>query len=402
MSEQPETELEPADETPGPFVAAGTFEPRFIRLEMTNFLSYKSASLNFGDFIALIGPNASGKSNAVSAIKLLREIAVYGLPIALARRGGFDQLRHRSAGRPYDPALRITFTLADESESFYELRLGAVKGGRYRVKREMASVYFGGNLFTMDSDGAKVEWIDRVNVIGGETPSPRPFVVAPGQSALSSGGLAGFLVFDALQMMQTVEVNPAKVADLQEPSSTREFESDGSNVVSMYENLNAREKRALVDELSAIVPGIMSIELARLADRHTLRFKQSTESGIREFYAKQMSDGTLRALAILLAALQQSRQGLLVIEEPEIAIHLGALRTLVEMLQVQSERSQVVITTHSADIVDALPIDALRVVWTQGDASHIAPISEHSKEPVRKGLITPGELLRSDALDPAL
>ena len=87
---------------------------------------------------------------------------------------------------------------------------------------------------------------------------------------------------------------------------------------------------------------------------------------------------------------------------PEIAIHLGALRTLIELLQARSETSQIVITTHSADIVDALPIDAIRVVWSQGDASHVAPISEHSKEPVRRGLITPGELLRSDSLDPAI
>ena len=115
-----------------------------------------------------------------------------------------------------------------------------------------------------------------------------------------------------------------------------------------------------------------------------------------------MSDGTLRTLAILIAVMHQESPGLLVIEEPEIAIHLGALRTLVELLQARPDGVQIVITTHSADIVDALPLDSLRVVWTQEDASHIAAVSEHSKEPVRQGLITPGELLRADALDPAI
>lgn len=399
MTESASIPSDPMDDAQA-FVVSGAFHPQFIQLEMTNYLSYKSAVLEFGDFIALIGPNASGKSNAVSAIKLLREIAVYGLPVALARRGGFDQLRHRSAGRPYDPALRLTFKLGDERESSYELRLGAVKGGRYKVKRELAEVFFSGGVFRLDSDGSRVTWVDEAR--NGSPKQQRSFAVPPGQSALSAGGLAGFLVFDALQMMRTVEVNPAKVADLQEPSSTHEFESDGSNVVSIYENLDANQRRILVDELAAIVPGIVSIEVARLADRQTLRFKQKTESGIREFFATQMSDGTLRALAILLAALYQSERTLLVIEEPEVAIHLGALRTLVDLLRAQSERAQVLITTHSADIVDALPIEALRVVWTQGDASRIAPVSEHSKEPVRRGLITPGELLRADALDPAI
>lgn len=375
--------------------------PRFIRLELTNFLSYKEAKLEFGDFIALVGPNASGKSNAVAAIKLLTEIPTYGLPTAIARRGGFDQLRHRSAGRPYDPALRITFRIGEAPESHYELRLGAVKGQRYRVKRESAAVYQGRRKFTIESDGSKVSWNDALQS-NAQAGHAFEYAVPPGQSAISAAGIGGYIVSDVLQSMLTVEVNPAKVSELQEPSSTRVFESDGSNVASIYETLSAETKRELVDQLSAIVPGIESIEIARLADRHTLRFKQHTESGVREFYAKQMSDGTLRALAILLAALQRQNPGLLVIEEPEIAIHLGALRTLVVLLQAQAETSQILITTHSADIVDALPIDAVRIVWSQGDASHIAPISEHSKDPVRRGLITPGELLRSDSLDPAL
>ena len=375
--------------------------PTFKRLELTNFLSYKSATFDFGRFVALVGPNASGKSNAVSAIRLLREIAVYGLPIALTRRGGFDQLRHRSAGHPNDPALRLTFAFEGQRGSFYGSKLGAVRGGRYR-KEENVSVWRLGNQFARKSDGTRVEWADHHGRGDEILRLPGSFAVAPGHSAPSSGGTAGYLVFDALQTMRTVEVNPAEVADLQEPSSTQEFESDGSNVVSVYENLPVEDERALVDELGAIVPGIVSIEVARLADRQTLRFAQETESGNRRFYAKQMSDGTLRALAILLAARQLSSRGLLVIEEPEIAIHLGALRTLVELLRSRPDRVQVVITTHSADIVDALPLDALRVVWSEGDASHVAPISEHSREPVRLGLITPGALLRCDALDPAV
>ncbi len=400
-----EDELQPGPDSGLDLSLAGIMQPSnavFRRLELTNFLSYKSALVDLGQFVALIGPNASGKSNMVSGIRLLRDIAVYGLPVALARRGGFDQLRHRSAGRPNDPGLRLTFVLDDEQESFYELKLGAVKGGRYRVKEETASVHRPGGHFTMRSDGTKVEWLDEFRQDGECARLPGSFAVPPGQSALSSGGIAGYLVFNALQAMRTVEVSPAKVADLQEPSSTQEFEPDGSNVVSLYEILSVEDRRALVDELAAIVPGIVSIEVARLADRQTLRFKQSTESGNREFYAKQMSDGTLRALAILLAVRQMPARGLLVIEEPEIAIHLGALRTLVELLKAQSDRVQVMITTHSADIVDALPLEALRVVWNQNDASHIAPVSEHSREPVRLGLITPGELLRSDALDPAV
>lgn len=374
----------------------------FVRLHLTNFLSYRSAILDFGPFVALVGPNASGKSNAVAAVKLLREIPFHGLPTAVARRGGFDQLRHRSAGHPYDPAIRIDFCFGGQLESFYELKLRALAGKRYEVKLEHAVVYYEDQEFEFTNAGGQLTWKEpgaerRLPGARGRTRVP------PGQSAVSVGGpsFGAYLVSSVLQEMQTVEINPARVGELQEPSSTREFEPDGSNTASIFENLSGRMRAELVDELAGIVPGVDKIELRRLADKVTLSFYQSTGTGRREFLAKQMSDGTLRAFSILLAMLQPSRPGLLVIEEPEIAIHLGALRTLVDLFRQQSEESQLLITTHSAGILDSMDMDSLRVVWSDHGASRISHVAQHTLEPVKQGLITPGELLRSDSLDPA-
>lgn len=371
--------------------------PYYVSLELTNFLSYKTARIDFGALVAFVGPNASGKSNAVAAIKLLRDIPSLGLATAIARRGGFDQLRHRSHGHPNNPAIKLTFRYGTAPESSYELALAAVKGKRYRVKQEIAQVYLeDGSYWWFDSDGARVTWSESAT----ENPD-RVFTspVAPGQSALSSGGLASYVVYSVLQSMQTVEINPARVADLQEPSSIREFEPDGSNTTSIFETLTVDERAELVDQLSAIVPGIVRVEPRNFADRQTVAFFQSTNSGNREFYAKQMSDGTLRSFGILIAMMQHSAPALLVIEEPEVAIHLGALRTLVEILEARADRSQVMITTHSADIIDSLPVDSLRVVWSDSESSHVSSVAEHTKEAVRRGLMTAGELLRADSLD---
>ncbi|MFP5346782.1 MAG: AAA family ATPase [Actinomycetes bacterium] len=158
-----------------------------------------------------------------------------------------------------------------------------------------------------------------------------------------------------------MEINPAAVADLQQPTSSQDFEPDGSNATSVYELLSADARAELVDELSAVVPGISRVEVQRLADKQTFRLVQETDSKERVFSAKQMSDGTLRAFSILLAMKQPRHPSLFVIEDPEVAIHLGALRTLIEILTQESEGAQVGITTHSADIVDAVPIDSLRV-----------------------------------------
>lgn len=390
---------------PDEHLTTGLPAPRILRLQLTNFLSYRSAELDFADFVALVGPNASGKSNAVAAIKLLREIPFHGLPTAIARRGGFDQLRHRSSGHPYNPSIRLEFQFVNSPPSFYELKLGGQSGKRYSVKHEGGLVNFGKAVFAFQNSAGLFTWRDTLSGEGAEEADSLPvhnFRIPPGQSAVTvAGGYGTYLVSQVLQSMQTVELNPNRVGELQEPSSTREFEPDGSNVASIFESLDPARRSELSDQLSAIVPGIERIEVRRFADKLTLAFFQDTGIGTREFLAKQMSDGTLRAFGILLSTLQANHPTLLVIEEPEIAIHLGALRTLVDILRQQSEHSQVLITTHSADIVDAVDIDSLRVVWSGKGASHISRVATHSKNPVRNGLITPGELLRSDLLDAA-
>lgn len=368
---------------------------RFVSLEMKNFLSYKKSILEFGDFVALVGPNSSGKSNAVAAIKILTEIRTYGLPVAIMRRGGFDQLRHRSSGHPYDPTLRLNFVVGEaKAESFYELSLGSVKEGRYRVKKEHGVVHWGERRFEFTSDGKSV------TVKSPESTEKR--VVASGQSAINAGGVAGYIIFDVLGGIQTLDINPKAVGELQEPSSVAEFASDGSNVASIFEDLTMSERQEVVDDLAAVVPGIERIEVSHIADKVTLRFWQTAEKGPRKFLAKQMSDGTLRMFAVLLAAHRTARSGLLVVEEPEVAIHLGAMRSLIEIIMSRCEDAQVLVTTHSADIVNAIDVDAIRVVWSEGDSSRVTSVAEHTKDTIQRSLMTPGELLRSDLLDPAI
>lgn len=257
---------------------------RILRLRLTNFLSYRNATIDFDDLAALVGPNAAGKSNAVAAIKLLREIPFHGLPTAIARRGGFDQLRHRSQGRPYNPSLRLEFQVEDSEEvSHYELRLGALKGKRYEVLHEesLAVTPEVRSRFVNDRGSYSYQERSLAQDEDHESSDGVELEIPAGQSAVVAGGFAfaGYLVARVLQSMQTVEVNPARVGELQEPSSTREFEPDGSNTASVYESLSPSRRRELTDQLSAIVPGISRIDVRRLADKQTLIFFQKGAGG---------------------------------------------------------------------------------------------------------------------------
>jgi predicted ATPase len=88
------------------------------------------------------------------------------------------------------------------------------------------------------------------------------------------------------------------------------------------------------------------------------------------------------------------------IEEPETALHPGAMRALVEALGEATTRTQVLLTTHSPDLLDAAPVrpENIRVVEMVDGQTMITPVDEASLEIVRRNLDTLGGLERQDQL----
>ena len=113
-----------------------------------------------------------------------------------------------------------------------------------------------------------------------------------------------------------------------------------------------------------------------------------------------MSDGTLRVLGLITAVFQRPAPSLLVIEEPEASMHPGALGSILDVLRLASRSMQVVVTTHSPDILDAKWIEArnLRILSWENGATRIARVSQAVRTALRQHLMGAGELLRSNAL----
>lgn len=125
---------------------------------------------------------------------------------------------------------------------------------------------------------------------------------------------------------------------------------------------------------------------------------QTNTTQPRTSYLGQESDGTIRMLGLLAALYQEPAQPFLSIEEPEANIHPGALAVLAGVLDEASLRSQVLVTTHSPDMLDHLPAESFLVVEKVGDATHVGPLDASQLASVRKRLFTPGELLRMEGL----
>jgi predicted ATPase len=127
-----------------------------------------------------------------------------------------------------------------------------------------------------------------------------------------------------------------------------------------------------------------------------------------EFDAASMSDGTLRVLAALTAVFQNvppyGYPSVVGIEEPESALHPAAIRALVAALDEATLRMQVLLTTHSPDLLDVEEVkpENVRVVQMIDGRTIIGPVDEANVEIVGRQLNTLGGLERDDRLEPDL
>lgn len=122
-----------------------------------------------------------------------------------------------------------------------------------------------------------------------------------------------------------------------------------------------------------------------------------------------MSDGTLRGFGILLAVFQAAttRSGrlspkLIGLEEPEMALHPAAASVLLSALREGSQHCQILVTSHSPDLLDNpdIPTESLLAVENPDGLTRIGPLDEASRRMLREKLFTPGELLRQNQLAP--
>jgi predicted ATPase len=104
---------------------------------------------------------------------------------------------------------------------------------------------------------------------------------------------------------------------------------------------------------------------------------------------------------LLTALIQSPPPSLLAIEEPELAIHPGALTVIRDFIVEAQRHTQIILTTHSPELLDHFEADYIRVVHRAGDATRISPMDEDQRNAVRDSLATLGEVLRHEGLKPA-
>jgi predicted ATPase len=131
--------------------------------------------------------------------------------------------------------------------------------------------------------------------------------------------------------------------------------SSGDNLALVFENLiqqNIDFEDSINEAMKAILPKTRRIRPVR-SGQYGLTIEWYFEGINQPFYLSEMSDGTVRMLCWAVILHSPKLPSLLVIDEPELGLHVAWMRILAGWIKQAALKTQVIITTHSPDLLDS-------------------------------------------------
>ena len=354
------------------------------RLKVAGLLSFgpDGVDLRLEPLNVLIGPNGSGTSNFLEAVVLLQS-APRSITEPISRLGGLREWLWKGPNAPqsitvettvgYPPTGLVTHSLAiagrngrceitnervEPSEPHTDDRTGL---SYYRPPQHAATASEFARLNAEERRQRPGEWSTPL-LAAKFRPGAVDFAseIEPEKSFLSWAATPDYPAlwhlkgaYDRIRLYRRWSFGPS--TSLRQPASAHErsdfLNEECANLAPVLSNFPGESKRQLITALKKLYDGIVDIKCPVVGGTVTLFLEEANN---REIPATRLSDGTLRYLCLLSILLHPEPPPLIVIEEPELGIHPDLLPTLTDLLVAASGRSQLIITTHSDVLVDAL------------------------------------------------
>jgi predicted ATPase len=344
------------------------------KVKLENLLSFRNTEVELRGLNVLIGANASGKSNLIEAIGLL-QAAPTDLNTGILRLGGVHVVCSLASSAP--TASIQCDGLTGEPFS-YRLEFAEQANGFAILRERLAAIppappmnYFHRNqgkvVFGSESRGevSPTEAIFRVY----KNPSDPTPITRLGRA------------LESIRIYREFRTKGDSQARLGVSTSMRkEFLHDGGgNLALVLLDMNFKGLHERIREY-----------LRRFCDRFNdvkvnldgpIAKTYIEESGLLEpLVSWRLSDGTLKFLCLLAVLLDPDPAPLICIEEPEVGLHPEAIQIVADALVEASERTQLIVTTHSDSLIDALSDRPEDVLVTERDFDNGTQFRRLNKE----------------------
>ena len=367
-------------------------------LHLKNILSFKDTELELQPLNVLIGANGSGKSNLIDVIGLLNAVPndIAGF---LRSNGPTGDWIWNGPGRSETPfqlaMIETVFGIPGRLPYNYELQIG-VHDNRLHSLTE--------RLDLVDIEQNKTVYVMPVFQASNEQarfwPTPHgdkhvQIELPRGKSVLSEirNPVEHPELSEAASMLSVIRIYRGWEVGRNNPVRRSQptdgpvgfLEEDFSNLALVVNDLRERQGLGpMMDEyLGRFYESYQSLHTPIYGNTVSLAVR---EAGLtRSLPASRLSDGTIRFIALLAILCHPSPPPLICIEEPEIAMHPDSLGLIADLLRKASERTQLIVTTHSPELVGLFPPEpgAECVVVCERDAAEGTRFSRPSLEELR-------------------
>lgn len=307
--------------------------PALDQITIEGFKSIKAlVDFKLGPLNVLIGANGAGKSNLIGFFGLLTHLVERQLQQYVAKQGGANALLYNGVKTTHAIQAKVVF-----GSNAYQVALAlALPGGLY-ITREAGyrddgrlSFEFGaGNLESNMADPAHPAW-----------PALEPLVLA----------LQSCRIYHFHDTSETAGIKMSGPVN-----DNRILRPDASNLAAFLRTLRLKEAqryariRETIQLAAPFFDDFILEPTAENPDVIRLEWRQLTVD--RPFLAHQLSDGTLRFIALTVLLLQPAPPPLIILDEPELGLHPVAMDLLASLLREATDRparpSQLLISTQS-------------------------------------------------------
>ncbi|MGX5730123.1 AAA family ATPase [Pseudoxanthomonas beigongshangi] len=404
---------------------------KFKRIVIHNYKSLRSVELYPAetDFTVLVGRNGSGKSNLADAFDFIQLVYKVGLEHAVARKGGYENIAHRKERRSrtaisfeveLSHTTRMGEVLSDVKRGVgnpedrtpvtvivkHKFSFKAVGSGirsEFSVSEESLETsmvihqqdLFGGNpsdvvrISRMSDNTLKAKFHDKSKFAEAVLFDPRfwragengdtAFMTVPSTELLSSfpylrSSIVG-LLFNWLQRVSVFQLAPSVARAPGVPTPNPSLAMNGENlpaVIDWMTRNHQSEWNAVISTMREIVPEIESIYVDYLHSRTLGLFFKETGVG-RAWTSDEVSDGTIRSLAMLVAC-HDPRASALLIEEPENSLHPWIMKIIMSSLRRISSKKPIIITTHSPLILNSVAPQEVWVAYKEDGETRLSSL----------------------------
>ena len=397
------------------------------QIHVENFKSFFKLDIDLSRFNVVIGSNAAGKSNFISIFKFLRDIARHGLANAIAMQGGSEYIRNAKIGNKRDLEIRVSYT-TDQKPDIIDLKTGddALLG----IQSCESSYEF---AIRFDDEGDGFVIIKDRLVIGCEFSScerngthvTKKSTLGRGEIQVTNeGGDVKFAVhlpkgcplsqndiiplfFRGVHLQKNAlllessygcplphvekffdriavyDIDPKLSKRGAVITGKRTLEEDAGNLALVVKTIieDPEKKRKFSNLLRDMMPFIEDFSVQKFMDVSLILTLRERYAKSHDLPASFMSDGTITIFALIIVLYFEDKP-FVVIEEPVSHIHPFLIARVMAMMKESSERKQLMITTHSTEVVKHVRIEDILLI--SRDSEGFSVISRPAdKEEVR-------------------